>query len=326
MSKDRTYLVTGAMGCLGSWVLHHLTEAGKQVVATDLGTDPVRPRLVMGEAELAKVTWAQLDVTDTKAVNAAVADHGVTHIIHLAGLQIPFCKANPPLGAAVNVTGTVNILEAARHNAVRGVAYASSLAAFGPTEMYDTWPLPDDATPVPLSLYGVYKVANEETARIYAQDWDVGSIGLRPYVVYGVGRDQGMTADMAKAILAVAAGQPFHIRFSGEVALQHASDAARIFIACAETESKAAEVCNLRNDVIEVAAFVDLLKSMYPEAEITFEEGNPLPFPADLSDAGLRRLIGDVPHTEIKARISADVDAYRALIQSGGIDLGQLEN
>lgn len=325
MTEDRTYLVTGAMGCLGAWVLRHLVDAGKRVVATDLSSDPVRPRLVMGEEKLAAVTWATLDVTDTTAVHDVVAAHGVSHIIHLAGLQIPFCKANPPLGAAVNVTGTVNVFEAARHNGVRGIAYASSLAALGSTDMYDTWPLPDEAKPVPLSLYGVYKVANEETARIYAQDWGVGSVGLRPYVVYGVGRDQGMTADMAKAILAVAAGRPFHIRFSGEVALQYASDAAKIFIACAEAEADTARLCNLRNDVVDVAGFVELLTSLYPEASITFEADAPLPFPADLSDAGLRGLIGTVPHTAMEEAIRSDVESYRALIEAGTIDMGQLD-
>ena len=147
MSDNRTFLVTGAMGCLGAWVLNHLVHDGAKIIATDLSTDPVRPRLLMGEEQLAKINWQQLDVTDTAAVNAMVADNGVTHIIHLAGLQIPFCRANPPVGAAVNVTGTVNILEAARHNPVRGLSYASSLAAFGAPEIYDTWPLPDDATP-----------------------------------------------------------------------------------------------------------------------------------------------------------------------------------
>ncbi len=326
MSGDKTYLVTGAMGCLGAWVLYHLVEAGARAVATDLSPDPVRPRLVMGESRLGQVTWDRLDVTDTEAVNATVANHGVTHIIHLAGMQIPFCKANPPLGAAVNVTGTVNMLEAARQNDVKGIAYASSLAALGSVDMYDTWPLPDEAKPVPLSLYGVYKVANEETARIYAQDWGVGSVGLRPYVVYGVGRDQGMTADMAKAILAIAAGRPFHIRFSGAVALQYASDAARIFIGAAEAEADKAKICNLRNDVIEVADFVALLKRLYPEADITFEDGAPLPFPADLSDAGLRGLIGTVPHTPLEEAIRADVSRFRTLIDQGAVDLGQLDS
>ena len=223
MTVTERILITGSMGCIGAWVIRHLLDQGIDFVATDLSDDPVRPRLLMSEHEIAGINWRRLDVTDTGAVDRMVADHGITHVIHLAGLQIPFCKANPPLGAAVNVVGTVNILEAARQNGVRGIAYASSLAALGPPEAYPETPVPDDALPAPSTLYGVYKTANEETARIYWQDWQVGSVGLRPYVVYGVARDQGMSADIAKAILAVAAGRPFHIRFDGPLALQHRS-------------------------------------------------------------------------------------------------------
>ena len=322
---EQTYLVTGAHGCIGAWAIRLLREAGKSVVATDLGVDPVRPRLLMGPDEMAEVTWDGLDVTDTDAVNRIVAEHGITRIIHLAGLQIPFCRANPPLGAAVNVTGTVNVFEAARQNGVKGLAYASSLAALGPREIYDTWPLPGDALPVPQSLYGVYKVANEQTAGIYATDWGVGSVGLRPYTVYGVGRDQGMTADMAKAILAASIGRPFHIRFGGEVALQHAQDVARIFIAAAETDAEAAHICNLRGDVVTVEQFIKRIKAAEPTAQITYDAENPLPFPSDLDDSDLSGLIGAIPHTSLDTAIAGDLAAYRALVSENRIDLGQLD-
>lgn len=323
MSK-KTFLVTGALGCIGAWTLRNLLDRDMHVVATDLGTDPVRPRLLLSDEELAQITWAQLDVTDTKAVSQLVEREAVTHIIHLAGLQIPFCKANPPLGAAVNVTGTINILEAARHNGVKGLSYASSLAVLGPESDYDTWPLPDSAYPNPGSLYGVYKVANESSARVYAQDWGVGSVGLRPYTVYGVGRDQGMTADCAKAVLAACAGRPFHIRFGGDVALQHASDVADTFIRCAELETRDAHILNLRGDVISVADFADALQKTVPTAQTTVAE-TPLPFPADLSDAGLQALLPNVPATPLSTAIAGDVEAFKRLLAEGRIDLAQLD-
>ena len=324
--SEKTYMLTGAMGCLGAWVLRTLVDRGDRVIATDLSTDPVRPRLLLNEDEIAGIDWRHLDVTDTKAVAKMVGEGGVTHIIHLAGLQIPFCRANPPLGAAVNVTGTVNVFEAARAHGVKGLAYASSLAALGPASFYDTWPLPDAVQPKPATLYGVYKVANEESARIYAADWNVGSVGLRPYVVYGVARDQGVTADCAKAILATAAGRPFHIRFSGMVAMQHARDVAQIFIGCADAEAESANVCNLRNDVIDVAEFVSVLKDVAPEAQITVQDNGDLPFPADLDDAGLRGILGKVPHTPLREAIESDLALYRRLIAENRVDLGQLES
>ncbi len=324
--SSETIMITGAMGCIGAWAVSHLVKEGNaNIVATDLSTDPVRPRLLMSEDEISAVQWLSLDVTDAEAVNAVVADNSVTHIIHLAGLQVPFCKANPPLGAAVNVVGTVNILEAVRHNNVRGLAYASSLAAFGPSDLYTTLPVPDDAETAPTSLYGVYKVANEETARIYWQDWQVGSIGLRPYNVYGVARDQGMTADIAKSILATAADRPFHIRYDGPLALQHASDVAGIFIGCARAEFHGSKVCNIRNDVTTVGDFMTVLKGLYPQSQVTCETGNVLPFPDDLDDSGLRGILGDVPHTSLEDGIRQDFELYSTLIEEGRIDLGQLE-
>ena len=319
------FLITGSMGCIGAWVIRHLIDEGADFVATDLSTDPVRPRLLLSEDEVRGANWLALDVTDTAAVTDAVAANGITHIIHLAGLQVPFCRDNPPLGAAVNVVGTVNILEAARHNGVQGLAYASSLAALGPPEFYTTRPVPDDALTRPSTLYGVYKVANEDTARIYWQDWQVGSIGLRPYNVFGIARDQGITADIAKSILAAAAKRPFHIRYGGEIAVQHASDVARIFIGCARVGYEGATVCNLRNDVIDVADFVAELKRMHPNAEITFDAGNPLPFPADLDDSGLKSILGDVPHTPLTQAIEQDFEAYAKLIAEDRIDLTQLD-
>lgn len=319
------YLVTGALGCIGAWVLKHLVERGEAVIAGDLSTEPSRPRLIMSDAQIGQVDWRILDITDKAAVQKLVEEAGVTRIIHLAGLQIPFCRANPSLGAAVNVTGTINIFEAARAAGVKGLAYASSLAALGPATDYDTWPLPDDATPMPRTLYGAYKVANESSAGVYAAEWGVGSVGLRPCVVYGVGRDQGVTADFAKAILAAAAGRPFHIRAGGLIPMQYASDVALMFIGCADAKVKDARICNLRNDVIRVEDFVAALEKAVPGAKITFDQGSEFPFPADLSDAGLRDVLGSVPHTPLDTALAKDAELYGALVERGLIDMSQLD-
>ncbi len=323
--QDEVYLVTGALGCIGAWVLKHLVERNAKAISADLSTDPVRPRLIMDNGQIGQVDWRVLDITDTEAVKALVAEAGVTRIIHLAGLQIPFCKANPPLGAAVNVVGTVNMFEAALASGMSSLTYASSLAALGPASGYDSWPLGDDAAPDPRTLYGVYKVANEQTASVYAADSGVGSVGLRPCVVYGIGRDQGVTADFAKAILAAAAGVPFHIRSGGIIPMQHASDVARMFIGCADAGMKQARVCNMRNDVIAVPDFVERLTAIFPDARITYEAEGEFPFPADLDDDGLREVLGHIPHTPLEEAMLQDAATYRDLLDRGQIDLEQLK-
>lgn len=324
--SNETFMITGAMGCIGSWVMRNLVQDGVTVIGTDLATEPMRPRQVMSAEELAQVKFVKLDVTDLKAVRSVVEENGVTHIIHLAGLQVPFCRANPSLGAQVNVVGTVNIFEAARHGGVKGLSYASSLAVLGPSEDYPEGPVTDDVALLPRTLYGVYKVANEGTARIYWQDWQIGSVGLRPYIVYGVGRDQGMTSDLAKAILAAVAGRPFHIRFDGPVGLQHANDVAKMFIGTARASYQGAAACNLRNDIVEVSEFVRLLQAEVPTAQITYAENKPLPFPSDLDDGGLREILGGMPWTPLADAIRNDLAHFRRLLEAGLIDLKQLEN
>ena len=321
---NETFMITGAMGCIGAWVLRNLVQDGAKVVATDLATEPVRPRQVLSADELAQVKFAQLDVTDLKAVRSIVEENAITHIVHLAGLQVPFCRANPSLGAQVNVVGTVNLFEAARHAGIQGLAYASSLAVLGPAEDYPEGRVGDDIPLLPRTLYGVYKVANEGTARIYWQDWQIGSVGLRPYIVYGVGRDQGMTSDIAKSVLAAAANRPYHIRFDGPVGLQHANDVAKMFIGAARAHYQGAAMCNLRNDVVEVAEFIKLLKAEQPDAQITHATDNPLPFPWDLDDGGLRTILGGMPYTPVATAIRDDLATFRRLIEQGLIDLQQL--
>ena len=325
--SDERFLVTGAMGCIGAWVVRQLVREGVETAVFDLSTEPTRMRLLMSDSEIEQVQFMQGDVTDLAAVQTAVTQSGATHVIHLAGLQVPFCRANPSLGAAVNVVGTVNVFQAVREagTQVRGLSYASSLAALGPDSYYAEKPVKDDVRLRPDTLYGVYKVANEQTARLYWQDWGVGSVGLRPYIVYGVARDQGMTSDLAKAILAVAAERPYHIKFGGAVALQYAADAAAMFIAAARASYQGAAACNLRNDVVDVADFVAVLKAIAPEAQITHQVDSHLPFPADLDDGGLRAILGDAPHMSLETAVRQTLQQFRQLVAEKRVDLSQLD-
>lgn len=296
-----------------------------ELVATDLVLDTARPSLLLSPEELEDTTLVSLDVTDRKAVYDTVVQYEITHVIHLAALQVPFCKADPSRGALVNVAGTVNVLEAVRAagEQVRGLAYASSIAVLGPEELY-TAPVGDAAMRQPTTLYGVYKVANEETARIYNADWNVASVGLRPYIVFGVGRDQGLTSDVAKSILAAVAGRPFQIQFDGKVALQYARDVAKIFIDAARHCPRRAIVCNLRQDVVEIKTFLQELLDQFPDAQVSFKPGCPLPFPAEIDDSGLRKVLPAIPHTPLREAIRETATLYRTLLAKQGRTLEEL--
>jgi nucleoside-diphosphate-sugar epimerase len=303
---DGPVLVTGAGGCIGSWTLALLTHAGVPAVAFDLSHDRRRPRLLMTEEELAEIPWITGDVADTEAVAGAVAEHGVRAIIHLAALQVPFCKADPVAGARANVVGTVNVFEAARHHGVKRVAYASSIAA------HSFFP----GAPWLATLYGAYKLCDEMIARTYAQDWDVPSVGIRPGVVFGVGRDQGLTSKTTVAILAAAAERPYTVPFSGEVSALHAGEAASAFIRAVSRERDGAQVFDLNGRPTTVAAWLDIVRGLTPGAQLRIA-GEPLPFPADLSDEPIREYLGDYGPVPLEEGIEETYAAFRRLLAAG---------
>src|SRR5947209_4606727 len=165
MTNER-FLITGALGCIGAWVVRNLVREGVATAIFDRASDPRRLRLIMREDELAQITSLTGDITDFVAVDRAVGEFSPTSIIHLAALQVPFCKADPVLGAQVNVVGTVNVFEVAKRRGLgTTIAYASSAA------VYDA-----SGAVAPRTLYGVYKVANEGTARVYWQEDGVASV------------------------------------------------------------------------------------------------------------------------------------------------------
>jgi UDP-glucuronate 4-epimerase len=315
--SNRTYLVTGALGCIGAWTLHHLVKRGEQVVSFDLHAGGHRVDLLLDDADKRKVTFVSGDLTNAEQVNAVFKDHGITHVIHLAALQVPFCRANPILGAQVNVVGTVNIFEAAKANGVSHLAQASSIAVFGPPSVYPPGPLANDAAYAPTTLYGVYKVADESLARVYWQDAKISSATLRPYTVYGVGRDQGLTSDPTKAMLAAIAGQAFHINFGGRMQLQLASDVALQFIEVATQARAGAYSYNLGGETVAISQVVDMIKAVSPEAPITNAE-NALAFPEALDDAELRQHY-TVYETPLADGVRQTMDAFAGYLAQGRI-------
>ena len=303
---DGPVLVTGAGGCIGSWALALLARAGVPAAAFDLAEDQRRPRLLMSEAELGQVRWLTGDLADADAVMQAAQASGARAIIHLAALQVPFCKADPIAGARVNVVGTINVFEAARKLGIKRLTYASSIAAHGAIEGHGTL----------ATLYGAYKHCNEQTSKVYSQDWGVHSVGLRPGVVYGVGRDQGMTSKTTVAILAAAAGRAYTVPFRGPVSWLHAGEVASAFIRAVSKERTGAAVFDINGVASTVEQSLELLKQIAPGNQVTFS-GDALPFPMDLSDVPVRGYLGAYGSVPIEAGIKGTYEAFRALLARG---------
>jgi nucleoside-diphosphate-sugar epimerase len=319
-AEHERFLVTGAGGCIGAWAIKLLRDEGVDVVASDVSEDLRRLELVSYPVK-PEVDFVALDVTSTEDVERVVHDRGITHIVHLAGLQFPFCAANPPLGARVNVGGLVNIFDAIRTSDRRiGLAYASSAAVFGASSAYSGGIIGDASPLMPDSHYGVYKAANEGTARVYSLSNGIGSVGLRPFIVYGPGRDQGMTSDATKAILAAVAGTPFKFKFGGNMLLTYAPDCARAFIGSARAAAGSGDsLClNVPGQRVGVAELVGLIEQLIPDSvgSITWESA-PISAPALLSAPALESVIGQVANRPLIDGVTETIEHFRAALAAG---------
>jgi nucleoside-diphosphate-sugar epimerase len=310
------FLVTGGQGFLGAWIVRQLLLEGEAVEVLDRAPDDRILAQVIAPEAVARLRRHHGDISDPEFVANAVRRSEAARIIHLAGVQIPACRADPVAGARVNVIGTINVFEAARlSKAVQVVVYASSAAAAGPPEDYPE-PIPDDARREPRTHYGVFKIANEGAARVSFHENGIQSVGLRPLVVYGAGREVGLTSGATKAIKAAVLGRPYAIGFTGRTGFLYAEDAAAIFIACARSRPEGALALNVRGTVAPVEEFAGILMEEVKEAAGTIRcEGAPIPVAFDVEEKGLEELLGSgkVPGRALERGIRATIEIFRGL-------------
>jgi nucleoside-diphosphate-sugar epimerase len=318
-----TYFITGAQGCIGSWIVKGLVERGDDVVVFDRSDDARRLRAIMEPKQITSVRFVLGDITDAGAVRRVLDESGARRVIHLAGLQVPLCKADPVRGALVNVVGTLNVFEAARTMRVESVVYASSAAVYGLND--DDAVLDETAACEPSTHYGVFKRANEGNARVYFLDHRVCSVGLRPLTVYGVNRDFGLTSDPTKAMKSAVLGRPFHIRFGGATDFHYVADTAAAFIACADKKPEGAQVFNLHGETVTVERIANLINEIGECALITFS-GPPIPIAPALDDSAIRRFLGDLPSTPLETGVRETMDRFAALRDAGTLDTTDLDN
>ena len=319
------FLVTGALGFIGAWTVRALVRDGVPVTTFDLGGADRRLRQIMTDEELGQVNFESGDITELGALESALDRNGISNVIHLAALQVPFCRADPPLGARVNVVGTVNVFEAvkrrARSEAMAPVVYTSSIAMFEPNDVdSSTGRLGADAAAHPTNHYGVYKLANEGNARVYWLDDGLSSVALRPLTVYGVGRDQGMTSGPTKAIIAAILGRPYTVPFRGPTLYQYAQDVAGTLIAASRSAIQGAHAFNLPGQLADGPTFLAGIEAAVPGASdlISFQPVD-LPFPAEIDHDGIE-VLGSADVTPLAEGIRASAAIYRDLLERGLLD------
>src|ERR1022692_1111221 len=156
-------LLTGGYGGIGSWIARNLLERCDQAWIYDLREDPRRLRLILPEDKIKQIRFVQGDVTDLSGLRDVLEKERISHVVHLAGLQVPTCRADPIVGARVNVLGTLVVFEAVRALGaqIERLVYTSSAAVFGTAADYPSGSLADDVQLKPTTHYGYFKCCNE---------------------------------------------------------------------------------------------------------------------------------------------------------------------
>lgn len=205
---NRTFLITGGAGFIGTNLAIKLVADGARVIVVD--------DLSAGNAERlpAEVDFKELDIRDTKSLSEAV--QGVDVIVHLAALPRVQASIDDPIGTHdVNINGTLSVLEAARAANVKRVVFAASSSAYGNQEQL---PLSLDLLPEPLSPYALHKYVGEEMLKVWSRVYDLETVSLRFFNVYGPHLDpNGPYALVIGKFLQMAQeGKPLTITGDGE--------------------------------------------------------------------------------------------------------------
>ena len=311
-------LVTGGTGFVGSYVARELVARDHEVVCYDLSTDTATLEK-LGAAD--GVTVRRGDVTDPVDVLSAVRETSVDRVVHLAALLTNTARDNPRAAIEGNVQGTANVFEAARAEDLERVAWASSAAVYAPPGNYPSrdasglhGPVTEDDLVYPDTLYGATKEYNEHQARVYAEEYDLSLVGLRPTVAYGPYRETGGSAFLANIVEKPALGESFAVDYGDQVIdWQHVEDIAGAFRRAVEVDAGdlSRAVYNVAGVSASVREAVETMRELVPDADLTVTNEGELPWTQRLDDAAARRDIGYEPRYDLAAGFRDYADTLR---------------
>jgi UDP-glucose 4-epimerase len=291
-------LITGGSGFLGTAIIQRLLDSDIQVRAISRTGKEKQSGQLSGN-KTALIEWRTGDIAVAEDVLSVAADCDA--IIHLAGVLTPFCKNDPVAGATVNVIGTLNVFEAAKRQGINKVIYSSSGGVFGPD---------DSSFPLPTTHYGAFKLANEAAARTYWADDQIASIGFRPFVVYGPGRERGLSAGPTLACRAAARIEPYTIPLTGTIGLVYIDDVAASFAAALQTSFDGAHVFNLPGVPVAISEIIEKIRRIVPGAQLDCA-GEPLPMVSTTRNDYSNDLLEVPPAVSVDAGLRRTIDHYR---------------
>lgn len=228
-------VVSGGAGFIGSQVAQELVKQGYRVTIVD---DLSAGRKESLEGLIDKIQFVPGSITDLQLLQKLF--QGIDYVFHLAAIpNVPRSLESPLACHEVNVTGTLNVLLAARDNRIKKVIYASSSSVYGDTP---TLPIKEDAVPMPQSPYAVTKLCGEYYCQVFDQVYGLPTVCLRYFNVYGPGQDPDSkyAAVIPKFIRGALDSNPPVIFGDGEQTrdFTYVGDAVRATILTAETEAR----------------------------------------------------------------------------------------
>ncbi len=250
-------LVTGSAGFIGSHTVERLLDDGHRVRGVDCFTDNYEPSLKRANAALvADHPDHELIEADLVTADAAALLDGVDAVLHLAGQ--PGVRDSWADGFETyverNIVATQRLLEAAKGSGISRFAAASSSSVYGDAETYPTTEL---ALPRPVSPYGVTKLAAEHMCTLYATNFDVPTVSLRYFTVYGPRQRTDMA--LRRMIDMTLAGEPFPLYGDGTVSrsFTYVDDVVEANLAALFHEAPPGTAVNIANE--STATMTDLI-------------------------------------------------------------------
>lgn len=282
-----TYLVTGGAGFIGSHVVERLVTLGHQVRVLDDLSEGRRENLA---AVWNRIEFVEGDLRDPEIVRRAVRD--MDYVLHQAALRsVPRSVEDPMTTTAVNVLGTVNLLQAAREAGVRRVVFASSSSVYGETSEL---PLRESQPPRPISPYAVSKLAGEQYCAVFTKLYGLETVSLRYFNVFGPRQDprSEYAAVIPRFILAALRGEPLEIHGDGLQSrdFTYVENVVEANLRAATQSGIAGEVfnigCGQRYSVLEVKGHLErILGRSLPARHTSPRKGDVRHTQADMSKA-----------------------------------------
>ena len=321
-------LVTGGYGCIGAelikWLLRNSSE---EILLASRTVSSSRTERVFHDVDRERLTCIELDVTDQNRLHEIFAKYDISHVAHLAALQTPDCNAHRDLGLQINLGGTQKILEAikASGNDLARFVYASSIAVYGTRDSYPQERVPMMAEPQPVNVYGTWKLAGEQISQFFCDDTGISTVCLRPGVLFGPGRDAGLTSTPTTAMKSVALGRPYEIPYRTRQDYLYTQDVGAAFGNALVEPFAGYGIFTLPARTVAMQEFVAAMRQaardvgLGSQFRITIGSDD-VPFICDLEYEPFLAAFPKAPHTSAEAALRASLTVFKEQVAKGWLD------